>query len=142
MARVVNVIHKPHLAKYRADDVPQHLRSCIVCNYKVIVELDDGRLIASSVLDDFGLKEFDIEECVKNELSESRDEDWFYPVERPVCVEDLNIFIESSIEEGYKPLKSVLDVLKQVKRSGCLVTEGVKEILENVHLEKVTKWSE
>ena len=64
MARIINVIHLPHLVSYKAFKDSKY-RCCTVCNYKVMIETDDGRILAASALDDFDLKDFDIDEAVR-----------------------------------------------------------------------------
>ena len=131
MARIVNVIYKPHLATYKAYD-NSDFRCCSMCDYKVIIEESNGCLLVASILDEACLKEIDLDELVEHLLKGGEDEDEFYPFNRAVGISDINNFINGSIEEGDKPLSALSKVLQDIRESGVRCTDEVKEILEQI----------
>ena len=112
MARILNVIYKPHLATYKAYD-NSDFRCCTMCDYKVVIEKDNGRLLVASILDDACLQEIDLDQLVERLSKKGEDEDEFYPFIGAVCVSDVNKFINGFIEEGDEPLEALSRALKK-----------------------------
>lgn len=133
MARIVNVIYKPHLATYKAYD-NSDFRCCTMCDYKVVIEKDNGRLLVASILDDACLQEIDLDQLVERLSKKGEDEDEFYPFIGAVCVSDVNKFINGFIEEGDEPLEALSRALKDIRESGVWCTDEVKELINKIQL--------
>lgn len=131
MARIVNVIYKPHFATYKAYD-NSDFRCCTMCDYKVIIEENNGCLLVASILDEACLEEIDLDELVEHLSKGGEDEDEFYPFNRAVGISDINNFINGFIEEGNQPLSALSRVLQDIRESGVRCTDEVKEILEQI----------
>ena len=131
MARIVNVIYKPHLVTYKAYDSSDY-RCCGICDYKVVIEKDNGRLLVASIMDDACLREIDLEQLIEHLSKKGKDEDEFYPFIRAVCISDINNFINGFIEQGDEPLEALSKVLRDIRESGVWCTDEVKEILEQI----------
>lgn len=130
--RVVNVIEKPHLVSYKAD-VMSDYRCCAICKYKVIMETGDGRLCVASVLDDFSLGEFDIDEAVRKVSDETQSEDWFYPFDMDVCLSDFENFVKGDIEEGVPVIGAFARVVAAVRMGS--ISGGLRQELESLDAE-------
>lgn len=132
MSRIVNVIYKPHLATFKAYDDAEN-KCCVICDYKVIIETDDRRILIASVMDDCDLKGFDIDDTIKN--LEDGNQCIFRPVQHRIDINELNDFLEGEIDEGSnKPIEAFRYVLDTIRESGCLCNDEVKKLLENVKL--------
>ncbi len=131
MARIVNVIYKPHLVTYKAYDSSDY-RCCGICDYKVVIEKDNGRLLVASIMDDACLREIDLEQLVERLSKKGENEDEFYPFIGAVYVSDINKFINGLIEQGHEPLEALSRVLQEIRESGVWCTDEVKEILEQI----------
>ena len=130
MARIINVIRHPHLVTFRAYDNSNY-RCCGVCDYKVFIETDDGNIIASSVLDEDCLKEFDLNEAVMKEADETLNQDWFYPFTRAVCKDDIDNFVNGQIEQSADhAIESFCDVLSSLRESNCTISNSGMEALK------------
>ena len=133
MARIINVIYKPHLVTYKACENSKHL--CVgVCNYKMIIETDDKEIWVLSMMDDLDLEETELDKRIESikkggSLNEER-----IPFERPVKVDDINEFIFGNIEQGDTPLDALFDTLSDIRESGALCTDEVKELLNKIQL--------
>ena len=133
MKRIVNVIYKPHLVTFRAYEETDY-RCCAVCDYKVIIETDEGKLLTASMMDDSDLAGFNIDEAIMKIQDRSKEQDWFYPQEMALGIADVNNFINGDIEQGSEPIESFRNVLRYIRESGCICTKEVMELLENVRL--------
>ena len=132
MARIVNMIYKPHLASFKAYDDAEN-KCCVICDYKVVMETDDGRLLIASVMDDSDLMGFRIDEAIKN--LEDGNQCIFRPVQHRVGINEVNDFLKAELMEGSnKPIEAYRYVLDTIRESGCLCTDEVKKLLENVKL--------
>ena len=138
MAKIVNVIYRPHLATFKAY-MESEYRCCCVCDYEVIVQKDDGSLLSSSVMNIDTLREFDLDECVTKLSKDGENEDWCYPFYQRIYTSDVNNFINGYIESGYKPLEAFRNVLMAIRQTGCLCSEDVKQMIDTMLpvLEKV-----
>ena len=133
MARIVNVIYKPHLATYKAYD-NSDFRCCTMCDYKVIIEESNGCLLVASILDEACLEEIDLDELVEHLSKGGEDEDEFYPFNRAVGISDINNFINGFIEEGDQPLSALSRVLQDIRKSGVWCTDEVKKLINEIKL--------
>lgn len=68
MARLINVIHKPHLATYIACDDSKY-RCCIMCKYQAVIEDDRGKLYVVSLLNEDDINELNLEAAIRIKLT-------------------------------------------------------------------------
>ena len=109
MARIVNVIYKPHLCTYKAYDNSDY-RCPTVCDYKMVIE-SQGHLYMASVLDDDDLRDFDIDEFFCNVAENG---DLWYPFQGLITEDTVNNYLNGLIETGEKPLQALLADRKSV----------------------------
>ena len=133
MARIVNVIYKPHLATYKAYENSEY-RCTIVCEYKVVIETDDKEIFVASILDDLYLEGIELDELIEHLKKDGGLEDEWVPFYRAVGVEDMNNFINGQIEQGDTPLDALIGTLSDIRESGALCTDEVKELINKIQL--------
>ena len=133
MKRIVNVIYKPHLVTFRAYEETDY-RCCTVCDYKVVVDTGEGELLVASVMDDTDLRGFDIDEAIKKIQDNTKKQDWFYPQELAVGINDINNFINGDIEQGSTPLEAIQRTFDAIRKSNCICTKEVDELLRKIDL--------
>ena len=131
MARILNVIHLPHLVSYKPFDDSEH-RCCTVCEYKVMIETDEGTILAASAIDESELKEFDIDEAIMKLSDKTQNEDCFYAVDRFVDEDRFDSFVNGEIEEGHEPTSAFYVVLDSLIRSRHPIRDDLRERLRNV----------
>ena len=133
MARIVNVIYKPHLATYKAYENTEY-RCTIVCEYKVVIETDDKEIFVASILDDSELEDIELDKLIEHLKKDGGLENEWVPFYRAVGVEDMNNFINGQIEQGDTPLDALIGTLSDIRESGALCTNEVKELLNKIQL--------
>ena len=133
MARIVNVIYKPHLATYKAYENTEY-RCTIVCEYKVVIETDDKEIFVASISDDLDLEGIELDELIEHLKKDRGLEDEWVPFYRAVGVEDMNNFINGQIEQGDTPLDALIGTLSDIRESGALCTDEVKELINKIRL--------
>ena len=133
MARIVNVIYKPHLATYKAYENTEY-RCTIVCEYKVVIETDDKEIFVASISDDLDLEGIKLDELIEHLKKDGGLEDEWVPFYRAVGVEDMNNFINGQIEQGDTPLDALIGTLSDIRESGALCTDEVKELINKIQL--------
>ena len=133
MARIVNVIYKPHLATYKAYENTEY-RCTIVCEYKVVIETDDKEIFVASIFDDLDLEGIELDELIEHLKKDGGLEDEWVPFYRAVGVEDMNNFINGQIEQGDTPLDALFGTLSDIRESGALCTDEVKELINKIQL--------
>ena len=130
--RIINVIRQPHFVTFRAYDSSNY-RCCGVCDYKVIIENEDGELIVSSVLDDDCLKDFDLDEAIRKEADDTQNQDWFYRFNRAVGKDDIDNFVNGQIEQSADhAVDSFCDVLARLRESDCIISNSGMEALKKM----------
>ena len=134
MARIVNVIYRPHLVSYRAYEETDY-RCCSVCDYKVVIETDDGQLLTVSVLDDCCLHEFDIEEAIRKASDKTQNQDFFYPFEQCVDEKDFDSFVNGQIETGSKAIEAFFDTVSDLHKTNHNITDSLHEQLNRLATE-------
>lgn len=134
MARIVNVIYRPHLVSYKAYEETDY-RCCTVCDYKVIIETDDGQLLTASVMDDCCLREFNIEEAIRKISDETQNQDFFYPFERCVGEKDFDSFVNGHIEEGEKAIVAFFRTVFNLRQTNHNITNSLREQLNRLATE-------
>jgi hypothetical protein len=105
-----------------------------MCDYKVIIEIDNGCLLVASILDEACLEEIELDELVEHLSKGGEDEDEYYPFNRAVGISDINNFINGFIEEGEEPLGALSRVLQDIRESGVRCTDEVKELINKIQL--------
>jgi hypothetical protein len=133
MARIISVIYKPHLATYKAYENTEY-RCTIVCEYKVIIETDDKEIFVASILDDSELQDIELDKLIEHLKKDGGLEDEWVPTNRCVGVDDINCFINGHIEVGDTPLDALFGTLSNIRESGALCTDEVKELLNEIQL--------
>lgn len=131
MARIVNVIHKPHLVSFRAYETTDY-RCCAVCDYKVIIETDDKQLLVASVMDDSGLRDFDIDDVIRKLSAETQNQDMFYAVEMCVGEKDFDCFINGDMEQGSKAIEAFSNTISALRETNHIFSEDLRQKLENL----------
>ena len=134
MARIVNVIYRPHLVSYKGYEETDY-RCCAVCDYKVVIETDNGQLLTASVMDDCCLREFDVEEAIRKVSDETQNQDFFYPFERCVDEKDFDSFVSGSIETGNKAIEAFSDTVSALHRTNHNITDSLREQLNRLATE-------
>lgn len=134
MARIVNVIYRPHLVSYKVYEESDY-RCCTVCDYKVIIETDGGQLLTASVLDDCCLSEFSIEEAVRKASDETQNQDFFYPFERCVGEKDFDSFVNGHIEAGSNAIEAFSSTISALHKTNHDVTDSLREQLNSLAAE-------
>lgn len=128
MARIVSVIYRPHLVSYKAYEETDY-RCCAVCDYKVIIETDDGQLLTASVMDDSGLREFDVEEAIRKVSDKTQNQDFFYPFKQWVGEEDFDSFVNGYIEAGNKAIEAFSSTVSDLYKTNHNITDSLREQL-------------
>ena len=143
MARILNVIHLPHLVSYKPFKDSEH-RCCTVCNYKVMIETDEGTILAASAIDESELEEFDIDEAIMKLSDKTQSEDCFYAVDRFVDEDRFDSFVNGEIEEGHEPTSAFYVVLDSLIRSRHPIGDDLQKRLRNVadNIEKLLNTKE
>lgn len=134
MARIVNVIYRPHLVSYRGYEKTDY-RCCAVCAYKVVIETDDGQLLIASAMDDFDICDFDIEEAIRKISDETQNQDYFYPFERCVDEKNFDSFVNGHIEAGSKAIEAFFDTVSALHETNHNVTDSLREQLNRLATE-------
>ena len=132
MARIINVIHVPHLVSYKPMKDSKY-RCCTVCNYKVMIETDEGQILVASELDDFTIQDFDIDEAIMK-LSDKRKqcEDFYYAVDRFVDEEIFECYVNGEIEEGEGPIYAFDRVVRDLTESRKTISDDLRKRLRGV----------
>lgn len=134
MARIVSVIYRPHLVSYKGYDETNY-RCCAVCNYKVVIETDDGRLLIASAMDDFDIHEFNIEEAIRKVSDETQNQDFFYPFENGVGEKDFDSFVNGLIETGGNAIEAFADTVSALHQTNHNITDSLREQLKGLATE-------
>ena len=129
MARIVNVIEHPHLVTYKSYETSDY-RCCAVCDYKVIIETDDERLLVASAMDDCDLLDFNIDEAIRCLDDDTQNEDWFYPFEGCVGMEDFDKFVNGDMEQGTKAVEAFTDTISQLRVAN--ISSDLRQQLERL----------
>ena len=134
MARIVSVIYRPHLVSYKAYEKTDY-RCCAVCDYKVVIETDNGQLLTASVMDDCYICEFDIEEAIRKISDETQSQDLFYPFELCVDEKDFDSFVNGHIEAGSKVIEAFSDTVSDLHETNHNITDSLRKQLNRLATE-------
>jgi len=134
MARIVNVIYRPHLVSYRGYEKTDY-RCCAVCAYKVVIETNNGQLLIASAMDDFNICDFDIEEAIRKISDKTQSQDCFYPFERCVDEKDFDSFVNGSIEAGQKAIEAISETVSALRQTNHKITDSLRKQLNRLATE-------
>jgi len=127
MAKIISIIPKRHLIVYQVSEKP-YIRACGICDYKVFIELDNGKMrVVSADVDD-------IDGHTAQELIDRCEEDGLMPYDdHIVTMDEFNEFVEAMLRENDKPMDAIDSVLFALKESGCQCSDDVEKLIENVY---------
>lgn len=134
MARIVSVIYCPHLVSYRGYEETDY-RCCTVCDYKVVIETDNGQLLTASVMGDCDICEFDIEEAIRKISDKTQNQDFFYPFERCVDEKDFDSFVNGHIETGSKAIEAISETVSNLHKTNHNITDSLRKQLNRLAAE-------
>lgn len=135
MARLINVIHKPHLATFIAYD-DSNYRCCVMCKYQAVIEDDRGKLYVVSLLNEDDIKYLNLEAAIRKESDVTQKEDWYYRFGRGVSEEDIDNFVNGETEAmGDSPISAFCDVLATLRNSHCFITTDGMDALRKLKKE-------
>ena len=127
MAKIISIIQKRHLITYKVLE-KSDIRACGILDYKVFIELDNGKMRVVSA------DEYDIEGHTAQELIDHCEEDGVRPYgDKIVSIEEFNEFVNAMLSEGYEPMHAIDSVLFSLKESGCKCSDEVQKLIENFY---------
>ena len=127
MARIISIIKERHLVTYKVSE-KTNIRACGFYDYKVFIELDNGKTLVVSA------EEWDIEGRTAQELIDYCEKDGVSPYgDRIVTIDEFNEFVQALQIDGAKPMDAIDSVLFALKESGCQCSDDVQKLIENVY---------
>ena len=127
MARIISIIKERHLITYKVSE-KTNIRACGFYDYKVFIELDNGKTLVVSA------EEWDIEGRTAQELIDYCEKDGVSPYgDRTVTIDEFNEFVQALQIDGAKPMDAIDSVLFALKESGCQCSGDVEKLIENVY---------
>ena len=127
MARIISIIQERHLVTYKVSE-KTNIRACGFYDYKVFIELDNGKMRVVSA------EEWDIEGRTAQELIDYCEKDGVSPYgDRTVTIDEFNEFVEALQIDGTKPMDAIDSVLFVLKESGCQCSGDVEKLIKNVY---------
>jgi hypothetical protein len=127
MANIISIIPKRHLATYKVSE-RINIRACGFYDYKVFIELDDGKIRVLSA------DESDIDGRTAQELIDHYDGEGIRSFDdNVVTMNDFNEFVRALQSEGDSPMDAIDSVLFTLKESGCQCSGDVEKLIENVY---------
>ena len=127
MAKIISIVPKRHLVTYKVSE-KSNIRACGFYDYKVFIELDNGKIRIVSA------EEWDIEGRTAQELIDYYEKDEVMPYgDRIVSIDEFNEFVVAMQNDGTKPMDAIDSVLFALKESGCQCSDEVQKLIENVY---------
>ena len=127
MAKIISIIQKRHLITYKVLE-KNDIRACGILDYKVFIELDNGKIRVVSA------DEYDIEGRTAQELIDHCEKDGVSPYgDRTVTIDEFNEFVQALQIDGAKPMDAIDSVLFALKESGCQCSDEVQKLIENFY---------
>lgn len=127
MAKIISIIQKRHLITYKVLE-KNDIRACGFHDYKVFIELDNGKMRVVSA------DEYDIEGRTAQELIDHCEKDGVRPYgDKIVSIKEFNEFVKAMLSEGYEPMDAIDSVLFALKESGCQCSDDVQKLIENLY---------
>ena len=127
MARIISIVPKRHLVTFKVSE-KNDLRACGFHDYKVFIELDNGKTLVVSA------EEWDIEGRTAQELIDYCEKDGVSPYgDRTGTIDEFNEFVQALQIDDAKPMDAIDSVLFALKESGCQCSGDVEKLIENVY---------
>lgn len=127
MARIISIIKERHLVTYKVSE-KTNIRACGFYDYKVFIELDNGKTLVVSA------EEWDIEGRTAQELIDYCEKDGVSPYgDRTVTIDEFNEFVQALQIDGAKPMDAIDSVLFVLKESGCQCSGDVEKLIKDVY---------
>lgn len=124
MAKIISIVPKRHLVTYVMSK-SKKLRGCAYHDYKVFVELDDGKYRLLSADD------YDIDGHTAQEIIDDNEKDDTRIFDDVVNMDLFNEFVLALQYDGDKPMDAIDTVIFTLKESGCQCSGGVDELIKN-----------
>lgn len=126
MAKIISIIQKRHLVTYKVSE-KSNIRACGFHDYKVFIELDNGKMRIVSADED------DIEGHTAQEIIDDCEEAGLRPYDNIVSIKEFNEFVQALLFERDEPIDAIDSVLFALKESGCQCSGDVEKLIENVY---------
>ena len=126
MAKIISIVPKRHLVTYVVSK-SKKLRGCAYYDYKVFVELDNGKYRLLSADD------YDIDGHTAQEIIDDNEKEGTRIFDDVVNMDLFNEFVLALQYEGDKPMDAIDSVLFTLKGSGCQCSGDVEKLIENVY---------
>ena len=127
MAKIISIVPKRHLIVYQVSEKP-YIRGCGISDYKVFIELDNGKMRIVSA------DEYDIDGHTAQELIDRCEKDGVRSYDdQTVTMDEFNEFVKALLREGDNPMEAIDTVLFLLKESGCQCSADVEKLIENVY---------
>lgn len=124
MAKIISIVPKRHLVTYVMSK-SKKLRGCAYHDYKVFVELDDGKYRLLSADD------YDIDGYTAQEIIDDNEKEGIRIFDNVVNMDHFNEFVLALQYDGDKPMDAIDTVIFTLKNSGCQCTQDVMELIKN-----------
>lgn len=124
MAKIISIVPKRHLVTYVMSK-DKKLRGCAYHDYKVFVELDDGKYRLLSADD------YDIDGNTAQDIIDYNEEEGIRIFDDVVNMDRFNEFVLALQCDGDKPMDAIDTVIFTLKESGCQCTQDVTELIKN-----------
>lgn len=124
MARIISIVPKRHLVTYIMSE-KKKLRGCAYHDYKVFVELNNGkhRLLSAD--------DYDIDGNTAQEIIDDNEKEDIRIFDDVVNMDLFNEFVLALQYDGDKPMDAIDTVIFTLKNSGCQCTQDVTELIKN-----------
>lgn len=126
MARIISIVPKRHLVTFKVSE-KSDLRACGFHDYKVFIELDNGKMCVVPA------DEWDIEGHTAQEIIDLCEKDGVRSYDDIVSIKEFNVFVKAMQLEGDEPMGAIDSVLFALKESGCQCSDDVQKLIENVY---------
>ena len=126
MAKIISIIPKRHLVTFKVSE-KSDLRACGFHDYKVFIELDNGKMCVVPA------DEWDIEGRTAQEIIDLCEKDGVRSYDDIVSIKEFNVFVKAMLLEGDEPMGAIDSVLFALKESGCQCSDDVQKLIENVY---------
>ena len=127
MARIISIIQERHLVTYKVSE-KTNIRACGFYDYKVLIELDNGKYRF------FSVDEWEIDGHTAQEIIDDREKEEVRPFgDRTVTIDEFNEFVEALQIDGTKPMDAIDSVLFVLKESGCQCSGDVEKLIKDVY---------
>lgn len=127
MARIISIIQERHLVTYKVSE-KTNIRACGFYDYKVLIELDNGKYRF------FSVEECDIDGHTAQEIIDDCEKEEVRPFgDNIVSIKEFNEFVKAMLLEGDEPMDAIDSVLFVLKESGCQCSGDVEKLIKDVY---------